>query len=121
MQGIVDRIKKTAEKDIPKIVGQQKLDIIEAGGDYNGREPWVKNKKSTIRKKGHDKIWVESGEVSQSIALGDMDELPEYAEYVDQGTQDGHIPPRPLLNYTDRDMEEITRKFTEALRKELTS
>lgn len=121
MQGIIDKIKKSAEFNIPKLAGKQKEAIIEAQGAYNGRDAWVPNKKSTIRKKGHDTIWVDSGEVQESIISGNLEALPEYTEYVDQGTRDGRIPPRPLLDYTEQDMEEITRLFRDALEKDLTS
>jgi hypothetical protein len=133
-QDLIDKIKTALEKELPLRMLQQKKDIVK---DHGAGHMWAPLSPVTVKRKGHDQPWVESGltmslmdivyqENGDSIAFYvDQDELPPYAKQVNDGAQPGtgrfvaNIPARPLFNYTAVDRAQIKSWVREIVKETL--
>lgn len=121
--GTAGGLKDTVEK------GEQQVDEgFDGGEDAMGR-PWEPLSQETIRRKGHDDILIDSGEMRDSFQsdvdrgamearLGSNDRKLVYHEY---GTE--HIPRRPVLGPAAEYMatEVLEDAFTSSIEKQLLS
>lgn len=120
----INDIRNIIDISLPKLVGQQKQNIILFKGAYNGREAWKTLKSNTVRKKKNSDIWMDTGKTY--TALGDFDTiaidekyaikdstLPDYVSFVDKGTK--NMEARPLLNFTPQDITQLTQQLKEQI------
>lgn len=90
-------------------------------------ERWAALSEVTIELKGHDKPLFETGELSNSIGIGDVSNdgfeifsASDYASYMQEGVQTlrgafrskkpaPQVPPRPFMGFSDENMKRISQ------------
>lgn len=99
------------------------------GHKHHGGRQWRKLAKSTIAKKGHDTILVETGALSksirQSVSVNDLRASVRfysektYANYHDRGGEGGNPPKRPIFVVTRKDRKRLALAMREGVREDL--
>lgn len=90
-------------------------------------ERWAALSEVTIELKGHDKPLFETGELSESIGVGDVSDegfeifsSSDHASYMQEGVQTlrgafrskkpaPQVPPRPFMGFSDENMKRISQ------------
>lgn len=99
------------------------------GHRHHGGRKWRKLAKSTIEKKGHSKILVDTGRLADSIrqivtgndlkAKAQFYSTTEYGNYHDQGGEGGNPPKRPIFVVTRKDRKRLREMMREEVREDL--
>lgn len=99
------------------------------GHKHHGGRQWKKLAKSTVEKKGHDTILVDTGKLENSIrqvvtgnglnAKAQFYSEVSYANYHDQGGEGGNPPRRPIFVVTKRDRATLREMMRKDVRNDL--